>query len=271
MSGNQQEVPDILKRILERKAEVVAQRSEQVGMHAFRSRLEHAPPPRGFRAALARAVEAGGCGVIAEIKRASPSRGVIRDPFDPVAIAQSYERGGATCLSVLTDEDFFQGADRYLEQARQATALPVLRKDFIIDPYQVYEARALGADCVLLIAAALGDSRLAELHALAGELGMDALVEVHTAAEMERALRLGPSLVGVNNRDLHSFETDIATTIELCGQVPAGVTLVTESGIHTREEVAYMREHGVHAFLVGEAFMRVAEPGDKLAELFGGG
>ncbi|MFB4205315.1 Indole-3-glycerol phosphate synthase [wastewater metagenome] len=269
--AEQRDIPDILKRILERKAEVVAERGEQVGMQAFRNRLEHAPAPRGFAAALAGEIAAGRCGVIAEIKRASPSKGVIRDPFDPVEIARSYERGGATCLSVLTDEDFFQGCDRYLEQAREATALPVLRKDFIIDPYQVYEARALGADCILLIVAALGDTRLAELHGLAGELGMDCLVEVHTAEELERALRLRPALLGINNRDLHTFETDIRTTVELCDAIPPEVVRVTESGIHTREEVDYMRRHGVHGFLVGEAFMRVPEPGEKLAELFGAG
>ncbi len=264
------ETPDVLKRILERKAAIVAERSEQVGFKAFERRIAEASAPRGFRAALQAAVSAGGSGVIAEIKRASPSKGVIRDPYDPVTIARSYEAGGASCLSVLTDEDFFGGADAHLEQARAATSLPVLRKDFIIDPYQVYEARALGADCVLLIVAALGDTRLQELHGLAGDLGMDVLVEVHTGDELERALALRPRLLGVNNRDLHTFETDIATTIALREQVPPEVTLVTESGIHTAEEVAHMHEHGVHAFLVGEAFMRAAEPGEKLAELFGG-
>ncbi|WP_435104967.1 indole-3-glycerol phosphate synthase TrpC [Arhodomonas sp. AD133] len=263
------ETPDVLKRILERKAEIVAERSEQVGFKAFERRIAEASAPRGFRAALQAVVGAGGSGVIAEVKRASPSKGVIRDPYDPVTIARSYEAGGASCLSVLTDEDFFGGADTHLVQARAATSLPVLRKDFIIDPYQVYEARALGADCVLLIVAALGDTRLQELHGLAEDIGMDVLVEVHTGDELERALALRPRLLGVNNRDLHTFETDIATTIALRERVPPEVTLVTESGIHTAEEVSYMHQHGVHAFLVGEAFMRAAEPGEKLAELFG--
>lgn len=262
------DTPDILKRILRRKAEIVAERNEGATLQAFAKRVESAPPPRDFRGALQSDIDAGGAAVIAEVKRASPSKGLLREDFDPAVIARSYEAGGASCLSVLTDEDFFQGSDRDLELARSACELPVLRKDFIIDPYQVYEARALGADCILLIVAALGDSALAELHGLAGELGMDVLVEVHDAEELERAQKLSPRLLGINNRDLRTFETDIETTLRLREQVPPESLLVTESGIHTREEVAYMREHGVHAFLVGEAFMRAADPGEALKAIF---
>jgi len=263
------ETPDILRRIMARKAEVVAERSEQVTRQAFATRVEEAPPPRGFRAALEHRIARGEAGVIAEIKKASPSKGVLRDPFDPPAIARSYEQGGASCLSVLTEADFFLGADEHLQQARAACGCPVVRKDFTFDPYQVYEARALGADCILLIVAALDDARLRELHALGESLGMDVLVEVHDEAELERALALEAGLVGINNRDLRTFETDIGTTMRLADRVPASVRLVTESGIHTAEEVATLRACGVHAFLVGEAFMRADSPGDKLAELFG--
>jgi indole-3-glycerol phosphate synthase len=264
------DTPDVLKRILRRKAEIVAERNEQIGLRAFRDQVESADPPRGFVAALERAVGRGDAAVIAEVKRASPSKGLLRDPFDPPAIARSYRSGGATCLSVLTDEDFFQGADDHLRQARAAVDLPVLRKDFIIDAYQVFEARALGADCILLIVAALGDPALREFHELALDLGMDVLVEVHSEQELERALALEPPLLGINNRDLHTFETDIETTLRLRERVPDSVRLVTESGIHTAEEVARMRAGGVHCFLVGEAFMRAEEPGERLRELFTG-
>jgi len=262
------DTPDILKRILRRKAEIVAERSEQVTLKAFAHRVQDAPPPRGFRSALERATAQGRSAVIAEVKKASPSKGVLRPHFDPEAIAHSYVAGGAACLSVLTDEDFFQGADVHLQRARAACRLPVLRKDFVIDPYQIYESRALGADCVLLIVAALGDAALGELHELTLELGMDALVEVHDGEELERAARLEPRLLGINNRDLRTFETDIDTTLKLRAQVPEGTLLVTESGIHTREEVGYMRRHGVNAFLVGEAFMRASDPGEALRSLF---
>jgi indole-3-glycerol phosphate synthase len=224
---------------------------------------------RGFGDCLQASIEAGRAGVIAEIKKASPSRGVLREQFDPGEIARSYERGGASCLSVLTDVDFFQGADAYLQQARAACSLPVLRKDFMIDPYQVYEARVLGADCILLIVAALDDVMLNELYQLAGHLGMDALIEVHDESELERALWLDATLIGVNNRNLRTFETSLATTLDLLERIPAGRLVVTESGIHTREDVALMRSRGVNAFLVGEAFMKADEPGEKLAELFG--
>jgi indole-3-glycerol phosphate synthase len=214
-------------------------------------------------------VEAGDAAVIAEIKKASPSRGVLRAQFDPAAIATDYARGGAACLSVLTDVDFFQGSDDYLQQARAACRLPVLRKDFVIDPYQVYEARALGADCILLIVAALDDAALSDLLLLAGELQLDALVEVHDAEEMRRALATPATLIGVNNRNLRTFETSLDTTFDLMKGFPSDRLLVTESGVHTRADVDTLRRHGVHAFLVGEAFMKAADPGEKLSELFG--
>lgn len=262
------DTPDILRKILARKAEEVAARKRALGLEALGQQVAAAPPVRGFQAALRDRLAAGQPAVIAEVKQASPSRGILRADFDPVQIAASYERGGAACLSVLTDIDFFKGSDAYLQQARAACSLPVLRKDFIIDPYQVHEARAIGADCILLIVAALDDARLRELLALAGELGMDVLVEVHDRDELARTLKTDASLVGINNRNLHSFETRLQVTLDLLDQMPDDRLVVTESGIHTREDVALMRAHGVHAFLVGEAFMKAAEPGEKLAELF---
>ncbi len=262
--------PDILKKILRRKEEEIAARRARLGLDELRRRVGAADAPRGFLRALRARIGAGEAAVIAEVKKASPSKGVLREDFDPAAIAASYEKGGAACLSVLTDQDFFQGADAYLRQARAACALPVLRKDFTIDPYQVVEARALGADCILLIVAALDDARLAELLALATELGLDALVEVHDAAELERALALPAPLIGVNNRNLRTFETSLDTTLELLPRLPPDRLLVTESGIHSRDDVRHLREHGVHAFLVGEAFMKAEDPGEKLRELFAG-
>ncbi len=262
------DTPDILKRILQRKAEEIEERSAQVSLGALNSRIEQAPAIRGFAGALQSRIAAGQAGVIAEIKRASPSKGVIREDFKPAEIAVSYERGGAACLSVLTDIDFFQGGDEYLQQARAACELPVIRKDFIIDAYQVYEARALGADCILLIVAALDDAQLAELTGLAHQLKMDVLVEVHDAEELERALPLGTRLVGINNRDLRTFDTTLQTTLNLLDSIPEDRIVVTESGIHAREDVALMRVNGVNAFLVGEAFMRADDPGEKLKELF---
>jgi len=264
MSGT----PDILKKILQRKTEEVAERCSKISQQSLIQRLETASEVRGFFNALQKKTGSGDAAVIAEIKKASPSRGVIRAQFEPAAIAASYARGGAACLSVLTDVDYFQGADEYLQQARAACSLPVLRKDFMIDPYQVYEARVLGADCILLIVAALDDAMLLELLQLAAHLQMDALVEVHDAHEMERALALPAPLIGVNNRDLRTFETSLETTFELMKDFPEDRLLVTESGIHTREDVGLMRRNGVHAFLVGEAFMKADEPGEKLAELF---
>jgi indole-3-glycerol phosphate synthase len=262
--------PDILRRILARKAEEVDARLRVTSIDALARKLDEAEPVRGFVDALQDRMAAGHAAVIAEIKRASPSRGVLREAFDPEQIAHSYEQGGAACLSVLTDVDFFQGADSYLQQARAACRLPVLRKDFVIDPYQVYEARVLGADCILLIVAALGDAMLHELYQLAVHLGMGALVEVHDAEELERALRLPAPMVGINNRNLRTFETRLDVTLDLLERIPADRFVVTESGIHTRADVERMRKRGVHAFLVGEAFMKAAEPGEKLAELFGG-
>jgi indole-3-glycerol phosphate synthase len=262
-------IPDVLERILARKAEEVAERTGVRSLAAVTEAAIAAPPVRGFRSALAARITRGDAAVIAEVKRASPSKGLLRADFDPAGIAASYARGGAACLSVLTDVDFFQGADAHLDQARAACTLPVLRKDFTIDPYQVWEARALGADAVLLIVAALDDVRLAELNATAAEAGLDVLVEVHDAEELERALRLAPPLLGINNRNLRTFDTRLETTLDLLREVPEGTLLVTESGILEREDVARMRGAGVHAFLVGEAFMRADDPGARLAELFG--
>ena len=262
------DTPDVLKKILARKHEEVAERRQRVSFDELEARASAQPPARDFVDAIARCVEKGEPAVIAEIKKASPSKGVIRANFDPVAIARSYERGGAACLSVLTDVDFFQGSDAYLQSARAACELPVLRKDFTIDPYQVVEARALGADCILLIAAALSDEQLDELSDVALQWGLDVLVEVHNRTELERAIPLGNRLIGINNRDLHTFETRLQTTIDLLDDLPADSIVVTESGIHTREDVALMRQHGVSAFLVGEVFMRAPDPGAELQRLF---
>ena len=251
----------ILERIVAAKrAELARSRVSDV-----EERAKKASPPRDFVGAL-RAKQPA---VIAEIKRASPSKGLLRPDFDPVAIARSYETGGAACLSVLTDREFFQGAPEHLSAARAACALPALRKDFLIDPYQVYESRALGADCVLLIAACLDDREMRELETLAHHLGMAVLGEVHDAAELERALALRTPLVGINNRNLRTFETRLETTLDLLPRVPAGRIVVTESGIGTPADIAGLRRHGVNAFLVGEAFMRARDPGSELKALFG--
>jgi indole-3-glycerol phosphate synthase len=263
------DTPDILRRILARKVEEIAEAAEREPLAALARRAADADGPRGLRSALAQRIEDGDAAVIAEVKKASPSRGVLRADFDPGAIGRSYAAGGAAALSVLTDRDFFQGDPEHLVAARAASGLPVLRKDFVIDPYQVYEARAMGADAILLIAAALGDAAMRELRDLAAHLGMDTLVEVHDGDELERALALHPDLVGINNRDLRTFETDTTTTTRLRDRVPEDVLLVTESGIHTSQDVVGMRANGVHAFLVGEAFMTVPDPRARLAELFG--
>ena len=254
----------VLDRILAHKAEELAYRRRKRSLPDVRAAAESAAPTRGFAAAVKRRQPA----VIAEIKRASPSRGVIREHFDPAAIAASYEAAGAACLSVLTDERFFQGSDAHLAQARAATTLPVLRKDFVIDEYQVFEARELGADCILLIAAALEPERIASFSGLARQLGLDALVEVHDAGELEGARKAAPTLLGINNRDLRTFDTSLDTTLSLLAEVPEGTTVVTESGIRTREDVRRMRHAGVEAFLVGEAFMRASDPGSALQDLF---
>jgi len=259
---------DVLKKILARKAEEIRERSSRVPLRELSARVDDAPPVRGFVAALEAKIAAGQAGVIAEVKKASPSKGVMRADFRPAEIARSYEAGGAACLSVLTDVDFFQGADAYLQEARAACSLPVLRKDFTIDPYQVYEARALGADCILLIVAALGDAALLELAALADELGLDVLVEVHDGDELERALTTSARLIGINNRNLRTFATTLDTTLALRARVPAERLLVTESGIVTRDDVARMRAADVNAFLVGETFMRAPDPGTELRRLF---
>ena len=259
---------DVLQRILARKQEEVAARREHVSLFELKTRAASMPPLRGFADTIEARIASGQPAVIAEVKKASPSKGVIRAHFDPAAIARSYEAGAAACLSVLTDVDFFQGSDEFLRQARAACALPVLRKDFIVDAWQLYEARGLGADCVLLIAAALDDARLSEFAFIAGELGMDVLVEVHDLDELERALPVPARLLGINNRNLRTFEVSLQATLDLQPMVPADRVLVTESGILARADVALMREAGVHAFLVGEAFMRAPDPGTALRELF---
>lgn len=261
-------LPTILTRIIARKHEEIAERSASINEATLRARAEQAPPTRGFAAALNQRLTNGDPAVIAEIKKASPSKGIIRADFDPVAIAQRYEDGGAACLSVLTDADYFQGSERFLIAARGACHLPVLRKDFIVEPYQVYESRSMGADAILLIVAALDDRQMKMLNTLAIELGMDVLVEVHNLEELERALKLDLALVGINNRDLHTFETRLETTFELLERVPEGVRVVTESGIATREDVERMRRGNVNAFLVGERFMREPDPGEALKQLF---
>jgi indole-3-glycerol phosphate synthase len=263
----------ILDTILRRKGEEVAGRRARVPQAELEARAAAMPPSRGFAAALDARAAAGEPAVIAEVKKASPSKGVIRADFDPAAIARSYEAGGAACLSVLTDIDFFQGSDAYLQQARDACALPVLRKDFTVDPYQVAEARALGADCILLIVAALDDARMGELAAQAMELGMDVLVESHDAAELERALRVPAvagraPLLGVNNRDLRTFEVSLDTSIRLHAMLPPDRRLVAESGIAAPGDVRRLRDAGIDAFLVGEAFMREPDPGAALHRLF---
>ena len=267
-SGVLRDCPDVLLRIIRHKAREVSERAERIPLRVLGERAETQAAPRGFAAALRSRIAAGEPAVIAELKKASPSKGVLREDFDPDRIARDYAAGGAAALSVLTDETFFQGADRHLAQARSASGLPVLRKDFVIDAYQVYEARALGTDCILLIVAALGDAHLNELAGLAAHLGMDVLVEVHDAAELERAAHLESLLLGINNRDLRTFETTLDTTLDLLDRIPAGRTVITESGIHSRTDVARMRAAGVHGFLVGEAFMRAERPGARLRELF---
>ena len=259
---------DILDRIVAVKREEIAAARRVRDLASLRRDAETLGGQRDFVASLRAKVAAGAASVIAEIKKASPSKGVLRERFVPAEIAASYERHGAAALSVLTDRQFFQGSAAFLEEARAACALPVLRKDFIVDAYQVYEARAMGADCILLIASALDDAQMADLEAQAHALGMAVLVEVHDGTELERALRLATELVGINNRNLRSFEVSLQTTLDLRGEVPPERLLVTESGVLARTDVRRLRDAGVQAFLVGEAFMRAADPGVALAELF---
>jgi indole-3-glycerol phosphate synthase len=259
---------DILQRIVAVKREEIAASKARRDLTAMRALARERGGLRDFEAALSGAIATRGSAVIAEIKKASPSRGVLREPFVPAEIAASYARHGAACLSVLTDDRFFQGSAAYLEQARAVCALPVLRKDFIVDEYQVYESRAMGADCILLIVACLDDAALADLEACARELRLAVLVEVHDRPELERALRLRTPLIGVNNRNLHTFEVSLSTTLSLMEQVPPERLLVSESGILVPGDVQRLREAGVQAFLVGEAFMRAPDPGVALAELF---
>ncbi|MGO3208120.1 MAG: indole-3-glycerol phosphate synthase TrpC [Halomonadaceae bacterium] len=264
----QQAAPTILTRILARKEQEVAERRQAVSEADLLALGQKQSAPRGFVNALDARIAAGDPAVIAEVKKASPSKGIIREEFHPSDIAKSYAQGGAACLSVLTDADFFQGHEDYLIAAREVCALPVIRKDFITHGYQVCEARAIGADCILLIVAALGDAQLRDLNQQAIELGMDVLVEVHDADELERALALDLKLVGINNRNLHTFDTSLNTTLELLPRIPENVTVITESGIHTRDDVELMRDHNVNGFLVGEAFMRESDPGLALKRLF---
>jgi indole-3-glycerol phosphate synthase len=262
-------LPTILQQILARKAEEVAARRALVSLPELERLAGAADASRGFAAALIERVERKEAAVIAEIKKASPSKGVLREDFNPAELAKSYERGGAACLSVLTDIDFFQGSDAYLQQARAACSLPVIRKDFMIDPYQIVEARALGADCVLLIVSALADAQMAELASVAKDVGLDVLVEVHDGDELDRALQtLDTPLIGINNRNLHSFEVSLDITLDLLTRVPRDRVVITESGILNRADVELMQISEVHAFLVGEAFMRATDPGAELQRLF---
>ena len=259
---------DVLQRILAVKAEEIAIARAERDLASVRRDAEAQPPARDFVGAMRDKIAAGQSAVIAEIKKASPSKGVLRENFDVTAIARSYATHGAACLSVLTDRQFFQGAPEFLVQAKAAAGIPVLRKDFIVDPYQVVEARAMGADCVLLIVAALEQARMVELEDLALTLGMAVLVEVHDAAELDRALHLQTPLLGINNRNLRTFETRLEATLDLLHRIPADRLVVTESGIRSREDVVRMRSRGVAAFLVGEAFMRAPDPGVALGSLF---
>ena len=260
--------PRILKKILDTKAIEVQQRNAAMPLAEMIARAFDQPEARGFYNAMQAKVNAGLPAVIAEIKKASPSKGVFRDDFDPARIAESYEKAGAACLSILTDKDYFQGSEAFLQQGRNACSIPVIRKDFLVDPYQVYEAKVINADCILLIASSLSDMQLQDFSGIATELGMDVLVEVHNDEELTSALKLDTPLIGINNRDLHTFEVSLENTYNLLERIPENRMVVTESGILSRDDVAAMRAKQVNAFLVGEAFMRAEFPGDKLAELF---
>ncbi len=260
--------PDILKKILDRKAEEVANRKQRMSITDLQEIASGVEKPRGFASILQSKAQLKKPAIIAEIKKASPSKGVIRENFKPLEIAQDYAMNGASCLSILTDKDFFQGSEAYLQMARETCPLPVLRKDFMIDPYQIIESRALGADCILLIVAALENQQMHELAKTATEQGMDILVEVHNAKELELALTLETPLLGINNRNLKTFETSLQTTLELKKEIPDDRLVITESGIHTVEDVQLMLNNQVYTFLVGEAFMRADSPGKKMRELF---
>ena len=262
------DTPDILKKILDKKAEEVAAKKQRRSIAELEDIAKEVEKPRGFFEAIQRKVNKKQPAIIAEIKKASPSQGVIRADFQPITIAQDYAMNGATCLSVLTDQEFFQGANAYLQMVRERCPLPVIRKDFMIDPYQIYESRALGADCILLIVAALTDGQMQELAETATDLGMDVLVESHDAQELERALKLETKLIGINNRNLRTFEVSLETTLSLKAMIPEDRIIVTESGIHHPDDVKLMLENGIYAFLVGESFMRADSPGEKMRELF---
>ena len=262
------DTPDILKKILAKKKHEVTRRKSNMTVADLENIAKEVEAPRGFCDALQRRASNNQAAIIAEIKKASPSKGVIRENFQPVTIAQDYAMNGATCLSVLTDKEFFQGSEAYLQMVRENCPLPALRKDFMIDSYQIYESRALGADCILLIVAALEDVQLQELADTAKQLGMDILVEVHDAAELERALRLDTPLIGINNRNLRTFDTLLQTSLELKTQIPDDRLVITESGIHTTNDVKLLLDNDIYAFLIGEAFMRAESPGQKMRELF---
>lgn len=262
------DTPTVLQKILARKKQEVSERSLGASLSELSKKAEKASAPRGFTRAITQSLAQNKAAVIAEVKKASPSKGLLCVDFDPAAIAKSYQEGGATCLSVLTDHDFFQGQEHDLIAARAACDLPVIRKDFMIDPYQIVEARAIGADCVLLIVAALDQRSLKSLAELAKGWQLDVLVEVHNREELHRALELDIRLIGINNRNLHDFRTSLSNTYELLADIPRDRIVVTESGIHQRDDVQAMRAHGVHSFLVGEALMRAKNPGAKLRELF---
>ncbi|MBT4145473.1 MAG: indole-3-glycerol phosphate synthase TrpC [Gammaproteobacteria bacterium] len=262
------DTPDILKKILATKAEEITKRKLRMSIADLANIISDTETPRGFARALQEKAANKKPAIIAEVKKASPSKSVIRENFRPVEIAQDYAMSGATCLSVLTDKEYFQGGEVNLQMARQACPIPVLRKDFMIDPYQIYESRALGADCILLIVAALTDTQMHELADTTKELGMDVLVEVHDSEEMQRALNLDTPLMGINNRNLRTFETSLQTTLDLQAMVPDERLVITESGIHTQDDVRLMRDNDIYTFLVGEAFMRAEHPGAKMRELF---
>ena len=262
------QIPNILQEIINYKKIEVESSSKRMPLRTISHLIDSCPTTRGFIEAINVRLQFQQPAVIAEIKKASPSKGLLRDDFNPIAIAKSYEQNGAACLSILTDEKFFQGSNEYLSQVHEVCPLPILRKDFIIDAYQVYEARVIGADCILLIVAILDDAQLQDLADLATHLGMDVLVEVHNQMELERALSINVRLIGINNRNLKTFDTDIKTTLDLLDQIPKKHIVVSESGIHTPEDIALLSEVGVHTFLIGEAFMKADDPGTALSKLF---